>query len=506
MIFVKHFFKKGLAQVASIEKEAITETVPQRGFFGHPRGLFTLFFTEFWERFSYYGMRAILLYYLYTEVAHGGLGFDKSTAVAIMSIYGSLVYMSSVIGGWLADRVFGTANTVFYGGILIMFGHIALAFPGSTAAFFLSMALIIIGTGLLKPNVSSVVGDLYTKEDERRDSGFSIFYMGINLGGLVAPLIVGTLGQKYNYHLGFGCAAAGMFLGLIVFALTRKKYLGKAGSNVPNPISKSSVIGTGIGVVIAAAVIFVLIQTGWLTIQRVIDVVSVLGIVIPVIYFIVMFTSKKATRTEKSRLAAYIPLFIAAAMFWAIQEQGATILALYADQRTRLSFAGMHLESSWFQSLNPLFIVIFAPVFAWFWMKLGKRQPSTPIKFAIGIILAGLSFLVMVLPVMGGSGELVSPLWLVLSFLLVVLGELCLSPVGLSVTTKLAPAAFSAQTMSMWFLTNACGQALNAKVVGLFDKISEAAYFGSIGLISIILGIILVLLSPVIKRAMKGVQ
>ncbi|MCY8720410.1 MULTISPECIES: peptide MFS transporter [unclassified Bacillus (in: firmicutes)] len=491
--------------MASIDNESIIKSVPQKGFFGHPRGLFTLFFTEFWERFSYYGMRAILLYYLYTETVNGGLGFDKGTAVAIMSIYGSLVYMSTIIGGWLADRVFGTANTVFYGGIFIMFGHIALAYPGSAIAFYISMVLIIIGTGLLKPNVSSVVGDLYTKEDPRRDSGFSIFYMGINLGGLLAPLIVGTLGQKYNYHLGFGTAAVGMLLGLIVFALTRKKNLGLAGSNVPNPLSKKSAIGTGIGVIIVAIAVIISVQTGVLTINRFIDLVSILGILIPVIYFIIMFTSKKADKTEKSRLAAYIPLFIGAVMFWAIQEQGATILAVYADERIRLSLGGLELQSSWFQSLNPLFVVIFAPIFAWLWMKLGKRQPSTPVKFSIGIILAGLSFIIMVFPAMQGKEALVSPLWLVLSFLLVVLGELCLSPVGLSVTTKLAPAAFSAQTMSMWFLTNAAAQAINAQVAGLFDKIPETTYFGTIGLISIVLGGILLLLSPIIKRAMKGV-
>lgn len=214
---------------------------------------------------------------------------------------------------------------------------------------------------------------------------------------------------------------------------------------------------------------------------------------------------QKADSTEKSRLAAYVPLFIGAVMFWAIQEQGATILAVYADERIRLSLGGFELQSSWFQSLNPLFVVIFAPIFAWLWMKLGKRQPSTPVKFSIGIILAGLSFIIMVFPAMQGKEALVSPLWLVLSFLLVVLGELCLSPVGLSVTTKLAPAAFSAQTMSMWFLTNAAAQAINAQVAGLFDKIPETMYFGTIGLISIVLGGILLLLSPMIKRAMKGV-
>ncbi|WP_117017616.1 peptide MFS transporter, partial [Aeribacillus pallidus] len=190
-----------------ITKEQIVQSLPQKGFFGHPKGLFTLFFTEFWERFSYYGMRAILLYYMYYEVSKGGLGIDEATAASIMAIYGSLVYMSGTIGGWIADRLLGTSKTVFYGGILIMLGHIVLSFPGNIEALFISMTLIVLGTGLLKPNVSSVVGDLYADNDARRDSGFSIFYMGINLGGFLAPIIVGTLGQGYNFHLGFALAA-----------------------------------------------------------------------------------------------------------------------------------------------------------------------------------------------------------------------------------------------------------------------------------------------------------
>ena len=202
MIFIIDIEREGVLRMSNHQKETF-QNIPHKGFFGHPRGLFTLFFTEFWERFSYYGMRAILIYYLYTEVSKGGLGFDQTTANSIMAVYGSLVYMSGIIGGWIADRLLGTANTVFYGGVLIMFGHILLSFPGSVPAFFISMFLIIIGTGLLKPNVSSVVGDLYSPEDTRRDSGFSIFYMGINLGGFLAPIIVGTVGQTYNYHLGF---------------------------------------------------------------------------------------------------------------------------------------------------------------------------------------------------------------------------------------------------------------------------------------------------------------
>ncbi|MEC1533654.1 peptide MFS transporter [Bacillus haynesii] len=487
------------------------QNIPQKGFFGHPRGLFTLFFTEFWERFSYYGMRAILIYYLYTEVTKGGLGFDQTTANSIMAVYGSLVYMSGIIGGWIADRLLGTANTVFYGGVLIMFGHILLSFPGSVPAFFISMLLIIIGTGLLKPNVSSVVGDLYSPEDTRRDSGFSIFYMGINLGGFLAPIIVGTVGQTYNYHLGFSLAAIGMLFGLLTYLATRKKNLGSAGRTVPNPLTpaeRKMVFGRiGIGVLVIAAIFGYSTFMGWMTIELFTMIVSCLGILIPLIYFIVMFKSSKTTSDERSRLTAYIPLFVASMMFWAIQEQGANILATYADKRTHLEFLGVQLHSSWFQSLNPLFIVVLAPVFAWIWMRLGNRQPSTPTKFSLGLVLAGLSFVVMIFPAyINGTESLANPMWLVLSFLIVVLGELCLSPVGLSATSKLAPAAFSAQTMSLWFLSNASAQAINAQIVRFYSVDTEIAYFGIIGGVSILLGIILMLLSPKIQKFMKGVN
>ena len=212
------------------EKQTMMESIPQQGFFGHPKGLFTLFFTEFWERFSYYGMRAILLYYMYYSIAKGGLGLDQATATSIMAIYGSLLYMSSVIGGWVSDRLLGSSKTVFWGGVLIMIGHLILTLPGSIITLFISMVFLILGTGLLKPNISSIVGNLYHESDTRRDSDFSIFYMGINLGALVAPLVVGTLGQQYNFHVGFGVAAIGMVVGLALFVLTKKKTLGVAGT------------------------------------------------------------------------------------------------------------------------------------------------------------------------------------------------------------------------------------------------------------------------------------
>jgi proton-dependent oligopeptide transporter, POT family len=497
--------------MSNFNRQKIVDSVPQKGFFGHPKGLFTLFFTEFWERFSYYGMRAILVYYMYYEVSKGGLGIDENLALSIMSIYGSLVYMSGIIGGWLADRIFGTSKAVFYGGILIMLGHIVLAVPGSFTMFIISMVLIVLGTGMLKPNVSTNVGEMYSEQDERRDAGFTIFYMGINMGGFLAPLIVGTVADKYNFHLGFAIAAIGMFFGLLMFVLTKKKNLGLAGTIVPNPLpaseKKKVFTYVGLGVVIIAIICAILIPMGLLTFASFINIVTVLGILIPTLYFIVMYRSPKTTAVERSRIIAYIPLFIAAVMFWAIQEQGSTILASYADKRTQLEFAGIHISPAWFQSLNPLFIIALAPIFAWMWVKLGSRQPSIPQKFSLSLLFSGLSFLIILIPgYLGGTDSLVNPLWLVLSYLVCVLGELLLSPVGLSATTKLAPAAFSAQTMSLWFLASAAAQAINAQVVKFYSPETETAYFGIIGGASIALGILLFILAPKIQSYMKGVR
>lgn len=493
--------------MTNIDREKVVASVPQRGFFGHPKGLFTLFFTEFWERFSYYGMRAILVYYMYYETTQGGLGIDQPTALSIASIYGALVYMSGIIGGWLADRIFGASNAVFYGGILIMLGHIALTVPGSIPMFYISMILIVIGTGLLKPNVSSIVGDIYSEKDKRRDSGFSIFYMGINLGGFLAPLATGTVATNYNFHYGFGIAAVGMFLGLILYVVTRKGYLGLAGTLINNPLTdkKKTYSRILIGTAVLAIIVTIAIVTEVLTIDSFILLVGILGFIIPTIYFIVMFRSKKTTAIERSRLIAYIPLFIASVMFWAIQEQGATILASYADQRTQLNIMGIELSPAWFQSLNPLFIIFLAPVFAWMWIKLGDRQPTVPVKFSLGLLFAGLSFLVILIPgTIGGSDALVHPIWLVLSYLIVVLGELCLSPVGLSATTKLAPAAFASQTMSLWFLSNAAAQGLNAQLVKFYSPESEVIYFGLFGAAALVLALVLYLSSKKIHGFMKG--
>jgi POT family proton-dependent oligopeptide transporter len=497
--------------MSDLNKQKIVDSVPQKGFFGHPKGLFTLFFTEFWERFSYYGMKAILVFYMYYEVSKGGLGINQQTALAIASIYGSLVYMSGIIGGWVSDRILGSSKSVFYGGILIMFGHIALAVPGSMTMFFVSMVLIVIGTGFLKPNISTVLGEMYDIKDARRDAAFSIFYMGVNLGAFVAPLVVGTVGMNYNFHLGFGLAAIGMFLALVVYSLTKKKNLGLAGTYVTNPLpqaeKKKVFTQLGIAVAIVAVIVAIAIKTGILNIDSFISLVGILGFVIPTIYFILMYRSPNTTDEERPRIIAYIPLFIASVMFWAIEEQGSTILANFADKRTQLDFAGMHISPAWFQSLNPLFIVVFAPIIGWLWVKLGKKAPTIPQKFSFGLLFAGLSFVVILLPAwFGGTHSLVNPLWLVLSYFVVVIGELCLSPVGLSATTKLAPAAFQAQMMSLWFLANAAAQALNAQIVKFYTPATEMTYFGVIGVASIILSIILFMMSPKLQTFMKGIK
>ncbi|MBC1767356.1 peptide MFS transporter [Listeria welshimeri] len=487
----------------------------EKTFFGHPRGLATLFNTEFWERFSYYGMRAILIYYMYDSVAKGGLGFDQATATAIMSIYGSLVFMSGVIGGWFADRVLGPRQTIFYGGVLIMVGHIVLALPnGGATALFVSMAFIILGTGLLKPNVSNVVGDLYPVGDNRRDAGFSIFYMGINLGAFIAPFIVSAVSDKAgSFHAGFSVAAVGMAVALIVYVLTGKRYLKEVGKKVPNPLQKSETISlilkivgiiVGIGILIAILTMI----TGSLTINTIILAVTVMGVGVPLAYFIMMMTSKKTEADEKSRLTAYIPLFLIAVLFWMIEEQGSSTLAIFAAERTDLSIGSFQLNPANFQSLNPVFVIILSPVFAWIWTKLGDRQPSTPRKFALGLFFAGLSFVIMMFPgiIHGNTTTLVSPLWLVLSFFICIFGEMFISPVGLSATTKLAPKAFASQTMSLWFLSDAMGQAFNAQATQFFSADTEIAYFGITGFVAIAFAIGLFILAPFLKKYMKGVH
>lgn len=481
-------------------------------FFGQPRGLSTLFFTEMWERFSYYGMRAILLYYMYYSVTKGGLGFDKPLAASVMSIYGSLVYLTSVIGGFVSDRILGSRRTVFYGGVLIMFGHIALSLPMGAPALFTSIVLITIGTGLLKPNISEMVGGLYTEYDTRRDSGFTIFVFGINLGSFIAPLLVSWLGFNVNFHLGFSLAAIGMFFGLLQYIRGGKKHLPSASLYPSDPLepndAKKLTIRVGLGVVVFGLILLLMQVMGALSLSSFITLLSIIAVATPIIYFVVIISSKKISSTERSRVVAYIPLFIAAAIFWAIEEQGSVVLALFAGTQTNNNVGGIfNISPGWYQSLNPLFIMLYTPFFAWMWIKLGKKQPSSPSKFSLGLGIAGLSYLFMVVPVaLFGAQAKVSPLWLLGSWAIVEIAELLISPIGLSVTTKLAPKAFESQMMSMWFLADSAGQAVNSQIVKYYTPDNEINYFLIVGLVAIVAGVLLAFLVKPIKRLMEGVN
>ncbi len=459
-------------------REEILNSTPRKGFFGHPKGLSTLFLTEFWERFSYYGMKAILVYYLYYSVSKGGFGLDEGVALQIVSIYGTLIYMSGIIGGWIADRITGTQHAVFYGGFLIMIGHILLSLPNNLTMVMIALLFLICGTGLLKPNISTTVGELYAQNDARRDAAFTIFYMGINSGALLSPLVTGYLQSRFSFHLGFLVAAIGMFCGLVIYVVTRKKYLGLAGLSTPNPLTKQETKKTSL----YAGVIIILIA----------------------LYLIILQFNNALTLQNFS-------LFITAVAFWMIQEQGSTVLASFADNKTQLDLGKatnglihFHVPAAWFQSFNPIFIVALSPVFAALWVKLGKFNPPTVHKFALGTIVAGLSFIVMYIP-LSGPHSLINPLWLILSYLLITIGELCISPVGLSTTTKLSPVSFTARMMSLWLLADATAQGLNAQLVVVYTKISQMDYFLYSGIVAIAIGVILFLLSPLVKKGMKGV-
>ncbi|MFD7655333.1 peptide MFS transporter [Actinosynnema sp. NPDC059797] len=484
-------------------------STPQQGFFGHPRGLSTLFFTELWERFSYYGMKAILAYYLYRSTAEGALGLDKSFALSLVAIYGASVYMSGVAGGWLADRVLGGQRAVFHGGLLIMFGHIALALPIGLTGVYTGLILIVLGTGLLKPNISTVVGGLYEGQDPRRDSGFTIFYMGINLGGFLAPLVCGFLGEEYDWHLGFGAAAVGMALGLVVYRAGMRG-LGDSAAAPPNPLpveERGRVLGRIAAVVLGSvAVVALLVVTGVLGAEGVINLISLLSVLLPIGYFAVMIRSPRTTPVERSRVIAYIPLFIAAAMFWLLFEQSATVIAAFADTRVDNSFLGLSFPPSFIQSINPVMIIAVAPLFALLWVRLGNRQPATPRKFGYSLLLVGLSFLLMMVASQGDPAVRVSFLWLIAMYLVMTCGELMLSPVGLSVTTKLAPRAFASQTMGLWFLATAAGQGVGAIVVRFYSDENAVAYFGVLGGLAIALGVSLVVGAKSIHGLMRGVD
>ena len=428
--------------------------------FGHPRGLSTLFFTEMWERFSYYGMRAFLILYMTASVANGGLGFDDRHAASVYGNYVGSVWLTPIVGGLIADRILGQYRSVLIGGSIIALGHFTLAFK-SLSTFYAGLVLIVLGTGLLKPNVSTIVGSLYASDDERRDSGFSIFYMGINLGAFIGPLIAGYLAQRVDWHLGFAVAGVGMVLGLVQY-IVGKRHLEPGLARLvarPKPAGTSAGVGGG-------------------------------------------FTAE-----EWKRIAAVVVLFVFASLFWGAYEQAGSTLNLFADRYVHLELLGIKLYASWFVSIQAAFVILLSPGFAWLWVKLGPRQPSSPAKFALALMFVGLAFvLLMPAGALAQGGVKVSPLWLVAAYFIQELGELCLSPVGLSLVTKLSPVRLVGLLMGVFFLSNAVGNKLAGWSAGFISTVPLPTLFGATAAVTLVAAVVMFLLIRPVRGLMGGVN
>ncbi len=443
----------------------MTQSVVQQrdtsGWFGHPRGLSTLFFTEMWERFSFYGLKALLILFMTATVAKGGLGLTDRLAGSIMGVYGFGVYATAIVGGWLADRVFGQYRSVLLGGIIIALGHFSMAVP-TVVAFFLGLCLIMTGPGLLKPNASTMVGALYDETDARRDAGFSIFYVGINVGAFVAPLIVGTLGQEVNWHLGFACAGVGMIIGLVQYVAGKPRLIPALERLGQTEKHAAPVTGPW-----------------W-----------------------------RYTRGEWNRVAAIVVLFVFSSIFWGAFEQAASSLNLFADRLTDNRLFGFAFDSTWYQSLNSMFMIFgLAPLIGWIWVRMGDRQPSSPVKFSLGLLFVGLGFaLIVPAAQIAQAGVRVSPWWLIGLYFLHTIGELCLSPVGLSIVTKLAPERIVGAMMGVWFVSIAVGNLMAGLAGGLFQTLPLPKLFGAVAAVAFVAALILLSITPWLRKLMGGVR
>ena len=485
-------------------------SVPQsddKTWMGHPRGLMTLFFTELWERFSYYGMRGILVLFL-VDAMRGGFAMSTATAAAIYGLYTSMVYLVALPGGWIADNLMGQRNAIFAGGVIIACGHFSMAIP-TTYTFYQGLILIIIGTGLLKPNVSAIVGGLYPEGGARRDAGFSIFYMGINVGALCGPLICGYLGENINWHYGFGAAGVGMVLGLIQYRLGYK-YFHTVGVMVREDKEKTRravrKLAIGVGCLLGVIAILAILRLSLVefTIHGFARGLGYFVIVLSILYFsLVLFLGKLET-AEKKRVVAIFFLFIGAALFWSGFEQAGSSMNLFAERLTDRVFLGWEMPASWLQSVNPIFIIVLAPVFGWLWVALAsrRREPSIPVKFFSGLFLLGVGFLVMAWGALYASndGPGVSPAWLVVTYFVHTLGELCLSPVGLSSVTKLAPKRLVGQMMGTWFMGAALGNLIAGLVAGKFETWPLPRLFLGVAVMAAGTGFLFLIFSRPIKK------
>ncbi|MEU0267484.1 oligopeptide:H+ symporter [Nocardioides sp. NPDC006303] len=489
--------------MSQAKSETVAGEAGDRSFLGQPRVLANLFGVELWERFSFYGMQGILAIYLYYSVAEGGLGISETVALGIVGAYGGAVYLSTIIAAWIADRLLGAERTLFASAWLVVFGHLGLALIPGIAGVGVGLVLIALGSGGVKANASSLVGTLYAADDERRDAGFSLFYLGINLGALVGPLLTGLLQKQWGFHVGFGLAAIGMIFGLIQYALGRSR-LPAESRVVPNPLPAAE-RGRWIAIAVAAvAAIVVLCVTGVITAPRLANIVIGISAVAAVALFAVILLSSQVTAIERSRVWAMVPLFVASAVFWSLYQQQFTVMVVYSDQRLDRDIFGWEMPVSWVNSINPVFIILLSGVFAALWTKLGSRQPSTPVKFAIGTILMGIAFWVFLLM---PSGEHTVPLiGLAFILLLFTLAELLLSPVGLSLATKLAPERFRTQMMALFFLSVALGTAMSGRLAEFYDVNDDTGFFWWVGLASVVVGVLLLIGNRPIRRLMAGVH
>jgi POT family proton-dependent oligopeptide transporter len=473
-------------------------------FFGQPRMLANLFSVELWERFSFYGMQVVVLLYMYFSVADGGLGIDQATATGIIGAYGGTVYLSTIVGAWVADRLLGSERTLFYAAIMIMLGHISLALIPGIPGLAVGLILVAFGSGGLKANATSLVGSLYALDDDRRDAGFSIFYMGVNIGALFGPLLTGLTRDLLGFHFAFGLAAVGMAIGLIQYALTRKN-LPEESHQIADPLprSKMPLVGGIVAVVLVLIVIAVL--TGVVNAGNLATVVALVAVVAAISYFVVILSSKHIDETERRRVLSFIPMFIASAAFFSMFQQQFTVVTLYSDQRLNRNILGWEMPIEWVQSINPVFIILLAPIFAAVWTRLGPRQPITPVKFAVGLAIMGLAILAFI-PLAGGGPNTTPLLAMVGILLMFTLAELFISPVGLSLSTKLAPHIFRTQMVALNYLSVSLGTALSGVLAGFYNPEDEVPYFGAIGLVALVLAVALFLAAKPIKNLMSGVH
>jgi POT family proton-dependent oligopeptide transporter len=472
-------------------------------FFGQPGVLANLFGVELWERFSFYGMQGILLLYLYYTAAQGGLGISEATATSIVGAYGGAVYLATILGAWVADRLIGPERTLFYAAVVVMLGHVALSILPGLTGVGVGLVLVALGSGGVKANATSLVGSLYAEDDDRRDAGFSLFYLGINLGAFVGPLLTGLLQRNEGFHYGFALAAVGMFAGLVQYTLYRNR-LPESTHEIVDPLPHNELVryvAAGVAVVV---LVVVLVLTDVITAPRLSDIVIWVSAAAAAGYFAVILASRHIDATERSRVLAFIPMFLCSAVFWSLYQQQFTVITVYSDKRLDRSLFGWEMPVSWVQSINPVFVIILSGVFAAVWTKLGERQPVTPVKFGAATIIMGLAFwLFLLMP----SGENSVPLvGLSLILLVFTVAELLISPVGLSLATKLAPAQFKTQMVALFFLSVALGTAVSGKLAGRYDEHHEAPFFGWIGLVAVIVGAVVLLLTKPISRLMQGVR